>query len=139
MIAHSIQVPVRWSDVDPAGIAYYPRFFAWFDLGSEALFEWLGLPWPVLFPERDIIGVPILETGSTFTRPLRYGDVMTLRTSVPWVKAKTFRMEHEITLDGVRCATGFEVRAWIPRPRHARDPIHAAEIPADVVRKLTGG
>jgi YbgC/YbaW family acyl-CoA thioester hydrolase len=138
VIEHAIQVPVRWSDVDPAGIAYYPRFFSWYDLGSEALFESLGLPWPTLFPERGIIGVPIVETGSTFTRPLRYGDVVTLRTSVPWVKAKTFRMEHEITLAGVRCATGFEVRAWIPRPRHPHDPIHAAEIPADVVRKLTG-
>ena len=138
MIEHSIEVPVRWSDVDPAGIAYYPRFFAWYDLASEALFESLGLPWPRLFPEHDIIGVPILESGSTFTSPLRYGDVMTIRTTVPWVKTKTFRMEHEITLDGVRCATGFEVRAWIPRPKHPRDPIHTAPIPPDVVRKLTG-
>jgi 4-hydroxybenzoyl-CoA thioesterase len=138
VIEHTTTVPVRWSDVDPAGIAYYPRFFAWYDLGTELLFESLGLPWPVLFPEHDIVGVPILETGSRFASPLRHGDVMTLRSVVAWVKTRTFRMEHEITLDGVPCASGFEVRAWVSRPQSPREPIRTRPIPADVVRKLTG-
>ena len=138
MIEHTIRIPVRWSDVDPAGIAYYPRFFAWYDLGSEALFEAIGLPWPVLFPEHDIMGVPILESGSRFTSPVRFGDVMTLRSMVAWVKTKTFRMEHEMRRDGTLCATGFEVRAWVGRPKGPGEPLRTKPIPVDVVRKLTG-
>ncbi len=138
MIDHSIQVPVRWSDVDPAGIVYYPRFFAWYDLGSEALFESIGLPWPVLFPAHDIVGVPIVESGSRFTSPVRYGDVMRLRSMVAWVKTTTFRMEHEMTRDGTPCASGFEVRAWVGRPTAPREPLRTKPIPAEIVKKLTG-
>ena len=137
MTEHTIEVAVHWSDVDPAGIAYYPRFFVWYDLGSEALFEAIGLPWPVLFPAYGLSGVPILESGSRFTSPVRFGDVMTIRSVVAWVKTKTFRMEHEITLRGTLCASGFEVRAWVGRPGPG-EPLRTQPIPAEVVRKLTG-
>ena len=133
-----MRIPVRWSDVDPAGIAYYPRFFAWYDLGSETLFESIGLPWPILFHANDIMGVPILESGSRFSSPVRHGDVMTLRSRVAWVKSKTFRMEHEMTRDGTLCASGFEVRAWVGRPKGRGEALRTKPIPADVVRKLTG-
>jgi len=44
MVEHTTQVQIRWSDVDPAGIVFYPRFFEWYDLGCEALFASLGMP-----------------------------------------------------------------------------------------------
>ena len=138
MTEHSIEVAVHWSDVDPAGIAYYPRFFAWYDLGSEALFAAIGLPWPLLFPRYDLSGVPILESGSRFSSPVRFGDVMTLRSMVAWVKTKTFRMEHEITLGETLCARGFEVRGWVGRPRTPQEPLKTRPIPLEIVVKLTG-
>lgn len=46
MATHTTTVRVRWSESDPAGIVFYPRFFEWYDLGTEALFEVFGLPWP---------------------------------------------------------------------------------------------
>ena len=138
MIQNTITVAVHWGDVDAAGIAHYPRFFAWYDLGSEALFAAIDLAWPTLFSRYDLSGVPILETGSRFTSPVRFGDVMTLRSTVAWVKTKTFRMEHEVTLGSTLCATGFEVRGWVGRPRTPEEPLSTRPIPPDVVRKLTG-
>lgn len=131
-------VQVRWSDVDPAGIVFYPRFFEWYDLGCEALFASLGLPWPVAFPKYDIVGVPIVESGSRFLSPARYGDVLTIRSSVAWVKAKTFRMEHTIAAADRVCAEGFEVRAWVGRPPAGGQVLHARAIPDEVVRRLNG-
>src|SRR5262250_457873 len=107
MVEHSTDVQIRWSDVDPAGIVFYPRFFEWYDLGCEALFESLGLPWPEAFPKYDIVGVPIVESGSKFLSPARYGDVLTIRSKVAWVKTKTFRMEHEISVGARLCSQGF--------------------------------
>jgi acyl-CoA thioesterase FadM len=43
-------IQVRWNDVDPAGIVFYPRFFEWYDLGCETLFASLGMPCPEAFP-----------------------------------------------------------------------------------------
>src|SRR6266571_4081531 len=71
MIEHTTEVQVRWSDVDPAGVVFYPRFFQWYDLGCESLFASLGLPWPEAFPKYQIVGVPIVESGSKFMSPAR--------------------------------------------------------------------
>ena len=137
-VEHTTPVPVRWGDVDAAGIVFYPRFFEWYDLGCETLFAALGLPWPELFPRHGIVGVPIVESGSRFVSPARYGDTLAVRAVVAWVKEKTFRMEYEIASGGRLCATGFEVRAWVKRPSAPTEPLQAAAIPDDVARRLRG-
>jgi 4-hydroxybenzoyl-CoA thioesterase len=137
-VEHATTVQVRWSDVDAAGIVFYPRFFEWYDLGCETLFAALGLPWPELFPRHGIVGVPIVESGSRFVSPARYGDTLAVRAVVAWVKEKTFRMEYEIATGGRLCAAGFEVRAWVKRPAGPAEPIHAAPIPDEVARRLRG-
>lgn len=135
---HTTVVPVRWGDVDAAGIAFYPRFFEWYDLGCETLFAALGLPWPELFPAHGIVGVPILESGSRFASPARYGDTLEIRAVVAWVKARTFRMEYEIGVAERLCAAGFEVRAWVKRPASPEERLQAMPIPAEVARRLRG-
>jgi 4-hydroxybenzoyl-CoA thioesterase len=137
-VEHTTALTVRWGDVDAAGIVFYPRFFEWYDLGCEALFAALGMPWPVLFPRHGIVGVPILESGSRFQAPARYGDTLAIRAVVAWVKDRTFRMEYEITTSGRPCATGFEVRAWVRPPSSPGEPLQAVAIPGDVARRLRG-
>jgi YbgC/YbaW family acyl-CoA thioester hydrolase len=138
MVEHTTSVQVRWGDVDPAGIVYYPRFFQWYDLGCEQLFVALGLQWPETFPKYEIVGVPIVESGSKFVSPARYGDVLTIRSRVAWVRARTFRMEHEISVGPRLCAAGFGVRAWVAWPKTPGERLHAKPIPEDVVERLTG-
>ena len=138
MTSHTVTVPVRWSDADPAGIVFYPRFFAWYDLGCEELFAAIGLPWPETFPAYGIVGVPIVESGSRFVSPVRYGDQATIRSVVVWVKEKTFRVEHEVSVRGSLCATGYEIRAWVGRPTAPDGALAAKPIPAAVVRRLQG-
>ena len=138
MISHATTVQVRWGDVDAAGIVFYPRFYEWYDYGCEALFAGLGLPWPELFPRHGIVGVPIVESGSRFVSPARYGDTLTIRSSVAWVKDRTFRMEHEIAVGDRPCASGFEVRAWVKRPAAPGERLEAAPIPGDVAARLRG-
>jgi 4-hydroxybenzoyl-CoA thioesterase len=136
VVEHTTTVQVRWSDADPAGIAFYPRFFEWYDLGTETLFESLGLAWPELFPRFGIVGVPIVESGSQFKSPVRYGDRVTVRSVVAWVKERTFRVEHEITVGDRLCARGFEVRAWVARADGERAQLSAKAIPPEIAVKL---
>ena len=138
MVSNALAVKVRWSEADPAGIVFYPRFFEWFDLGTEALFESLGLPWPEMFPAERIVGVPIVESGARFASPVRYGDLVRLETAVREVREKTFRVEHEVSVDARRCASGFEVRAWVARPESPGGALAAKPIPAGVVARLKG-
>ena len=137
MARHAVAIQVRWSESDPAGIAFYPRFFEWYDISCAALFESLGLPWPVLFPQYDIVGVPIVECGSRFSSPVRYGDTMTVASTIAWVKEKTFRVEHEVAVADRHCADGFEVRAWVGRPSSPGERLRARPIPPEIAARLT--
>jgi 4-hydroxybenzoyl-CoA thioesterase len=136
--SHISEVQVRWGDVDWAGIVFYPRFYEWYDLACERLFDSLGLPWPQTFPRYGIVGVPIVESGARFASPVRYGDVMMIRATVAGVKDKTFRMEYEIRVDGRVCASGFEVRAWVQRPSAPGGRLQAVQIPDEVAGRLRG-
>lgn len=138
MIVHTTSVTVRWGDADPAGIAFYPRFYEWYDVGTEALFESIGLPFPETFERHAIVGVPIVESGSTFLSPVRWADVLAVRSRIAWVKDKTFRVDHEISVGDRLCARGFEVRAWVKRPETPAGPLRAETIPPDVRRRLAG-
>jgi 4-hydroxybenzoyl-CoA thioesterase len=137
-VEHVSSVQVRWGDVDPAGIVFYPRFFEWYDLGCEALFAALGLAWPEAFPKYGIVGVPIVESGSRFVAPARWGDVLTITSRVAWVKERKFRVDHTIAAGATVCATGFEVRAWVARPTAPGERLQAIAIPAEVARRLRG-
>jgi 4-hydroxybenzoyl-CoA thioesterase len=136
---HRWTARVRWSEVDAAGIVFYPRFFEWFDLATEALFESLGQPWPIIFPLYDIVGVPIAESGARFAAPVRYGDEVAVESAVAEVAEKTFRVEHEVKVGEVVCARGFEVRAWVGRPEQPGDRLRARAIPEEVVKVLKEG
>jgi 4-hydroxybenzoyl-CoA thioesterase len=135
-VEHTSTVTVRWGDVDAAGIVFYPRFYEWYDFGCEELFAALGLPWPELFPRHGIVGVPIVESGSRFSSPARYGDTLHIRAVVAWVKNRTFRMEYEISIDGRPCAAGFEIRAWVRQPRSPGGRLEAGVIPEEIARRL---
>jgi YbgC/YbaW family acyl-CoA thioester hydrolase len=133
-----IDIKVRWSDADPAGIAFYPCFFEWFDMATEALFESLEMPWPVLFPRYRVVGVPIVDVGARFVSPVRYGDTVTVRASISEVREKTFRVDHDVSVGERHCASGFEVRAWVAQPDEPGGRLRAKALPVDVSTKLKG-
>ena len=57
-----------------------------------------------------------MESSARFRSPVRYGDVVRIRSTVTEVRAKTFRVEHEVAVGDRQCASGFEVRAWVGCP-----------------------
>ena len=42
MLVNRRRVRIEWGDCDPAGIVFYPRYFAMFDASTHALFEAAG-------------------------------------------------------------------------------------------------
>lgn len=138
MIRHTTTLKVRWGDVDPAGIAFYPRIFDWFDTATDEIFVALGLDWRELFHKERILGLPIVETGCRFLAPIRYGDEVTIVSTITRVEAKTFRVEHELAVGETGCASGYEVRAWVEAPAGEADRLRAREIPEAVARRLRG-
>ena len=77
MLTNVRTVRIEWGDCDPAGIVFYPRFFAMFDASTTALFERaLGMTKYKFIEHYGIVGYPMVESSMVrFSEVLRrYGS-----------------------------------------------------------------
>ncbi|KQM18459.1 thioesterase [Novosphingobium sp. Leaf2] len=67
---------VRFSQVDPAGIVFYPRYFEMLNAAVEDWFaQDLGLDFATMHLDHHI-GVPTVKLDVAFTSPSRLGDLL---------------------------------------------------------------
>lgn len=76
-------LPVRFDDVDHAGIVYYPRFFHFFHVAFEELWRArVGARAYAELIDRDRLGFPAVRAECAFTSPLRFGDTAEIEVTV---------------------------------------------------------
>ena len=80
MTPSRMEIIVDFADCDPARIVFYPRYFEWFDRGTERMFRSRGMPWAQLFPHYKMAGVALVDASANFRGPSRFGDVITLES-----------------------------------------------------------
>ena len=107
--------PVRFADVDHAGIVYYPRFFHLFHVAFEEL--WRARIGPRAYSElidRDRIGFPAVRAESAFHAPLRFGDTAEIEVSVAKLGGKSITFRYRVYRAAEGAATA---RVVDDRPR----------------------
>ena len=78
MAAYETVLPVRFGQVDYAGIMFYPRFFDNFHAVFEDMFgDRLGVPYMSILTDRRI-GFPTVSIQTDFRKPFRFGEPMRL-------------------------------------------------------------
>ena len=113
--SNSRSVRIEWGDCDPAGIIFYPRYFEIFDASTSMLFERaLGMTKRELLKTFDFAGFPLARTRARFLKPTRFGDDVTVDTSVKFGRS-SFEIEHRLSLKGELCVEGSETRVWVVR------------------------
>jgi 4-hydroxybenzoyl-CoA thioesterase len=76
--AWEVTLPVRFGQVDYAGIMFYPRFFENFHTVFEDMFSArLGVPYMSILKDRRL-GFPTVRIETDFRRPFRFGEPMRL-------------------------------------------------------------
>jgi 4-hydroxybenzoyl-CoA thioesterase len=76
-------VPVRFADIDHAGIVYYPRFFHFFHLVFEEFWRArLGARAYVELLDVDRVGFPAVRAECDYRAPLRFGDIAEIELRV---------------------------------------------------------
>jgi len=72
---------VRFGDLDPAGIAYYPNLVNYLHESFEDFFAGhVGRPYPEVY--REGIGFPTVRVEMEFLSPVHYGDHVTVQVVV---------------------------------------------------------
>ena len=86
---------VRWADCDPAGIAYYPRFFEWLDSATHRLAFEMGIGRDDMLAP-DQLGFPLVRASLEFATPARLYDQLEVRTTVSKLGRTSFTLRHEV-------------------------------------------
>ena len=140
MVTYTRNARIEWGDCDPAGIVFFPRYFAMFDSCTTALFcEALGMNKYQFLKHYDFHGYPMVDTRAKFLKPAKFGDDVVIETRIAEFRRSSFDVHHRLTLGGALCVECFDTRVWVARAS-ADDPdsIKAKRIPPEVIAKLTG-
>ena len=131
---------IEWGDCDPAGIIFYARYFEIFDVSTTVLIERaLGMKKIEYLKTYDFIGHPLVETRARFRLPTRFGDEVSVETTLVSCGRSSFKIEHRLTNDGALAVEGFETRVWVGRDPNDPQRIKSQPIPTEVVARLTHG
>ncbi len=96
---------VCFSDIDYAGIVYYPRFLHYFHVALEEFFSSeMGMDYPTVLKNYRL-GLPTVHLETDFKQPLHYGDRIGVdvtiieigNTSITW-EYTVYKLEEQESL-----------------------------------------
>jgi 4-hydroxybenzoyl-CoA thioesterase len=140
MLKNTRTLRIEWGDCDPAGIVFYPRYFAMFDTSTAYLMERAaGMSKFDYLKHYKFLGHPIVETRAIFRVPTRFGDEVSIETAVVACGRSSIKIEHRLSKAGVLAVEGFETRVFVAHDPEDPEKLKSQPIPPDLAARLTGG
>jgi 4-hydroxybenzoyl-CoA thioesterase len=128
---------VSFGDCDPAGIAFYPNFYRWFDEALHALMNEIGWSWRRTADDLGWLGLPCAEATARFLRPVTHGQTIRVETRVLRFEPRRIVFSHHVYRDEVLLCEGEEKRfVGVPHPEDAAR-VRAIDAPEELQRALT--
>lgn len=130
IMAFSTRIRIRFGDVDPAGLVYYPNIFHYFHVAMEEFFaNQCGCPYAELLAN-ERIGFPTVNIQTEFHAPIVYGDEIDVEVFVsrPGRTSAIFEYSVKRVSDGLLCvqstqvhvAMNLDTRRPVPLPERLR-------------------
>jgi 4-hydroxybenzoyl-CoA thioesterase len=132
------KIAIEWGDCDPAQIVYFPRYFAFFDACTTALFKKAGLVKREMLKRYRIIGIPMVEVRASFRAPSRFSDEVEVISEITEFRRSSFFVRHQLSNQGVLAVECFETRVWARRSAQDPEKIESAPIPREVIARFGG-
>ena len=137
MSAFSTTILVRFCDLDPAGIAYYPNLVNYLHVAFEDFFAgFVGRPYPEVF--REGLGFPTARVEMEYLSPVHYGDRVRVGVAIEHLGRSSVRFRYEGSVEGRpvfvarNTAVVVDMRDFrpIPIPGQLRERLESAIEPA---------
>lgn len=77
-ISHTSNVRIRFVETDPLGIVWHGNYIQYFEDGREDFGRYHGISY--LDQKEYGFATPVIKSATKHTRPLRYGDIATIKT-----------------------------------------------------------
>lgn len=137
MLINTRDVHIEWGHCDPAGIVFFPRYLEIFDACTGHLFAAVEVSKYDMIQKWGILGIPLVDLHTRFITPSRFGEVVTIESSVTEWRRSSFIVVHRLMKAGKVCVEATETRVWTAR--NAEDPtrIESRAIPPEIIEKLS--
>lgn len=132
----SFPIKVMFSDCDPAQIVFYPKYFQWFDIATQRMFNELGMEWSSYWPAHGISGLPLVDASAKFIGPSRMDDEIAVESWIEEWRGKTFVVRHDVIKDGKVIVEGQEIRVCVAKDPDNPKGITALPVPDHIKDKF---
>ncbi len=95
-VRFSYPLRIRFGDVDPAQIAFYPRFFEWFHESFEAMFEEVFGETYAQILERKGVGYPTVQLACEYLQPVRFGQLVNIEVFLSRMSPRSATFEYRV-------------------------------------------
>ena len=116
------KVRVRYGETDQMGIAYYGNYASYFEVGRVETLRNIGLSYREI--EENGIMLPVSEFSVKYLNPIKYDDVITIKTKLSFVLGARLTFEYDMfNSNNVLCAQAHTVLVFIDK--ESRRPVKA--------------
>lgn len=113
MRQHEIELRVRYAETDAMGFLHHSRYFVYFEIGRTELFRAAGGDYRQM--EEDGLFLVVAKLDCRFKSPIRYDDLVTVRTTLERVSPAKLEHKYELFRDGKLLATGTSTLGCVDR------------------------
>lgn len=134
-ISHTSKVRVRFVETDPLGIVWHGNYIQYFEDGREDFGRHHGISY--LDQKTYGFATPVIKSATEHKRPLRYGDVATIKTIFVDNPAAKMVFKYEIyNQDNELVCTGETIQVFVDKIGEGDLWLNAPEFFLDWKRKV---
>jgi 4-hydroxybenzoyl-CoA thioesterase len=130
-------IHIEWGDCDPAQIVHFPRYFAYFDACTTALFKKAGLLKRQMLKTYQIVGIPLVDVRASFKAPSRFSDTVIVESEITEWGRSSFCVRHRLFNKDVLAVECFETRVWAARSGDDPERIESKPVPQEVIERFS--
>jgi acyl-CoA thioester hydrolase len=113
MTSGEVTIRVRYAETDRMGLLHHANYLVYFEQGRTELLRDLGLSYKALEDQGYLLVLTRVEVR--YRRPVRYDDLVTLRTIVERTTAVRIDHRYEVRVGGELAAEGSSTLACVNR------------------------
>jgi 4-hydroxybenzoyl-CoA thioesterase len=131
-------IQIEWGDCDPAQIVHFPRYLAYFDACTTALFKKAGLAKRQMLKTWGIVGIPVVDLRASFKAPSRFTDTVIVESEITEWRRSSFCVHHRLFNKNVLAVECFEIRVWTAVSQADPERIEGKPVPREVIAMFSG-
>jgi len=99
--SHTIEIRVRFGETDPYGVAYFAAILDYFKRGMDEFLRSRGVSPDLAYRNQERnFGLPVVATRCRYRAPVKFDDLLTLRTRVTRVEKNGVTFGFSLFLTG---------------------------------------